>query len=245
MIDHNTVALVTGADRGLGAKFVEILLARGAAKVYVATRQAAEHLSLPTDSRIVPLTLDVTKPDQVEAAAKIAVDITLLINNAGINLQTGPLAATQPDNARIEMEVNYFGTLSMANAFSPQLIASRGAMVNILSILARVALPTMTTLCASKAAALRLTEGLDAVLAPQGVRVLAVMPGAIDTAMSHDYEGDKLSTDDVVNATLDALSIGKREVYVGAMANGVAGMLATDREGIQAQVIGTSPTSAN
>ncbi|MGF6768226.1 NAD(P)-dependent dehydrogenase (short-subunit alcohol dehydrogenase family) [Paraburkholderia sp. GAS199] len=243
-IDKHTVALVTGADRGLGAKFVDILLARGAGKVYAATRRPAADVAHP-DSRVVPIQLDVTDPTQVETAARIADDVTLLINNAGVNVQASALSATQPDDARREMEVNYFGTLSMAKAFSPHLIASRGAMVNILSILARVTLAPMTTLCASKAAALRLTEGLDAELAPHGVRVFAVMPGAIDTDMSRGYEGDKLPTDAVVNATLDALDGGEREVYVGQMANDVARMLAADRATIQAQIIGVPATTAD
>lgn len=245
MIDKHTVALVTGADRGLGAKFVEILLTRGAGKVYAATRRPVKDAAHSADSRIVPLLLDVTDPKQVEEAARIAPDVTLLINNAGVNFQTGALSADQPEHARMEMEVNYFATLSMAKAFSPHLIVARGAMVNILSILARVTLAPMTSLCASKAAALRLTEGLDAELSPHGVRAFAVMPGAIDTDMSRDYEGEKLSTDDVVNATLAALDGGEREVYVGQMATDVARMLAADRATIQAQIIGVSPTSAD
>ncbi|MGF6573750.1 NAD(P)-dependent dehydrogenase (short-subunit alcohol dehydrogenase family) [Paraburkholderia sp. GAS333] len=243
-IDKHTVALVTGADRGLGAKFVEVLLAQGAGKIYAAMRRPAEHPAYPADSRVVPLQLDVTDASQVEAAARIASDVTLLINNAGVNFQAGALSASQPDSARREMEVNYFATLSMAQAFSPQLIAARGAMVNILSILARITLAPMTTLCASKAAALRLSEGLDAELAPHGVRVFAVMPGAIDTDMSRDYEGDKLSTDAVVHATLAALDGGEREVYVGQMANDVARMLAADRLTIQTQIVGARAASA-
>ncbi|SAL54544.1 short-chain dehydrogenase [Caballeronia sordidicola] len=237
MIDHNTVALVTGADRGLGAMFVETLVARGAGKVYAATHRPADANAFQ-NPRVVPVTLDVTNPEDVKRVAAIASDVTLLINNAGVNTQTGALHANQPDRARLEMEVNFFATIAMANAFAPHLIASRGTMVNILSVLARVSLPAMTSLCASKAAGLRLTEGLDAELAPQGVRAYAVMPGAIDTDMSRDYVGDKLTTREVVDATLDAIGGAPREIYIGAMAQGVAGMLAADRSTLHAQILG-------
>ncbi|MBU9597993.1 SDR family NAD(P)-dependent oxidoreductase [Burkholderia multivorans] len=239
MIDQHTIALVTGADRGLGAMFVEMLIARGARKVYAATRKPVD-ATARNDSRIVPITLDVTKPQDVQRAAEVAGDVTLLINNAGVNTQTGPLDAAQPEHARAEMEVNYFGTIAMANAFAPRLIAARGAMVNVLSVLARATLPAMTTLCASKAAGLRLTEGLDAELAPQGVRVYAVMPGAIDTDMSRDYPGDKLTTREVVDATLDAIGGAAREIYIGAMAERISATLSSDRAALHAQLLGAA-----
>ncbi|GAB5097720.1 SDR family NAD(P)-dependent oxidoreductase [Caballeronia sp. HLA56] len=237
MINQNTIALVTGADRGLGAMFVETLLAHGARKVYAATHRPVDASAYP-DPRVVPLTLDVTQSEDVKRAAEIAGDVTLLINNAGVNMQTGPLHAEQPSRARIEMEVNFFATLVMANAFTPALIRTRGAMVNILSVLARVTLPPMTSLCASKAAGLRLSEGLDAELAPQGVRVYAVMPGAIDTDMSRGYDGEKLTTREVVDATLAAIGGAPREIYIGAMAKSVSSMLATDRNTLHAQLLG-------
>lgn len=244
MIDDHTVALVTGANRGVGACFVQALLARGAAKVYATARGAPAAPSETHDGRIVWLRLDVTDASQIQQAAHFASDVTLLINNAGINRQSNLLSPTQIQDARAEMEVNYFGTLEMARAFGAGLITSKGAMINMLSILARVSLPAMVSLCASKAAALRLTEGLGAELSPHGVRVIGVMPGAIDTEMSRGYPGEKLTPAQVVDAALDALAGTAREVYVGQMARDVAGALAHQREDIQAQLLGLPRAAA-
>lgn len=230
----STVALVTGANGGLGRAFVDELLRLGVRKVYAASRSV---LLQPTDERVVPIILDVTAPSQVRAAANQARDVTLLVNNAGINMQSGVFSPNCTDAARREMEVNYFGILSMSQAFAPTLIERQGTMINVLSILARIALAPMATLCASKAAALRLTESLAAELGPQGVHVLALLPGAIDTAMSRDYPGEKLAPLDVVTAALDAVSKRDYEIYVGGMAQGVAAALAADRAAVQAQFL--------
>jgi NAD(P)-dependent dehydrogenase (short-subunit alcohol dehydrogenase family) len=233
---EQAVAFVTGTNRGVGAGFVETLLARGARKVYAAARDPAAIMS--NDPRVVRIALDVTDPAQVAEAARAATDVTLLINNAGVNRLERMLDAGDEDAARAEMEVNYFGTLRMCRAFAPALIANGGAIVNILSILSRVSLPAMGSLCASKAAALRLTEGVRAELVSHGVRVLGVLPGAIDTDMSRHLPPPKLAVSEVVDAALTALDGGPDEVYVGDMAIGVAGGLAADREGVQKQFAG-------
>ncbi|MDN7178344.1 SDR family oxidoreductase [Caballeronia sp. SEWSISQ10-4 2] len=233
---EDSVAFVSGANRGVGARFVTSLLEGGARKVYAAARDCAA--LAPGDSRIVPITLDITDPEQVAQAAAAAGDVTLLINNAGINRLERAILPRDHAAARAEMEVNYFGTLAMCRAFAPALIANRGAVVNMLSILARVALPMMGSLCASKAAALRMTECLRAELAEHHVRVLAVLPGAIDTDMSRDFPPPKLSVNEVVDAVFAALANGPDEVYVGGMAQGVSAGLAADRDAVQKQFAG-------
>jgi NAD(P)-dependent dehydrogenase (short-subunit alcohol dehydrogenase family) len=234
-IEH-AVAFVSGANRGVGAGFIETLLARGASKVYAAARDPSAIVS--TDPRVVRVALDITHPEQVAEAARLATDVTLLINNAGVNALERMLEPRDEEAARAEMEVNYFGNLQMCRAFAPALVANGGAIVNILSILARVSLPAMGSLCASKAAALRLTEGVRAELAGRGVRVLGVLPGAIDTDMSRHLPPPKLSVSEVVDATLAALDGGPDEVYVGDVAAGVAGGLAAAREATQKQFAG-------
>jgi NAD(P)-dependent dehydrogenase (short-subunit alcohol dehydrogenase family) len=233
MLIEGAVAFVSGANRGLGAGFIEALLARGASKVYATAREPSAIAS--RDPRVVRLALDITQPGQVAEAARAAADVTLLINNAGVNHLERMLEPRDEEAARAEMEVNYFGNLRMCRAFAPALIANGGAIVNILSILSRVSLPAMGSLCASKAAALRLTEGVRAELAGRGVRVIGVMPGAIDTDMSRHLPPPKLAVSEVVDAALAALDGGPDEVYVGDMAVGVAGGLAADREGVQKQ----------
>ncbi|PXW27531.1 SDR family NAD(P)-dependent oxidoreductase [Paraburkholderia caballeronis] len=233
---EDSIAFVSGANRGVGAGFVAGLLARGARKVYAGMRDA--DAARFDDPRVVPVPLDVTAPAQVAQAAALAGDVTLLINNAGINRLERVAGPRDPGAARAEMEVNYFGTLEMCRAFAPALTRNGGALVNMLSILARVALPSMGSLCASKAAALRMTEGVRAELAGRGVRVLAVLPGAIDTDMSRDFPPPKLAVAEVVDAVFSALEAdpgGADDVYVGAMAEGVAAGLAADRAAVLAQ----------
>ena len=230
------VAFVSGANRGVGACFVEKLLEQGARKVYAGARDIRAlggH-----DTRMVPVELDITNAEHVARAAALAVDANLLVNNAGINRLEPALAATDPSAAREEMEVNYFGTLNMIRAFAPSLRLSGGAIVNVSSILARVALPSMASLCASKAAALRMTEGVRAELAPHRVRVLSILPGAIDTDMSRDFPPPKIPAAEVVQAVFAALREGGDEVYVGAMAQQIAADLAGDRRAIQMLLAG-------
>jgi NAD(P)-dependent dehydrogenase (short-subunit alcohol dehydrogenase family) len=223
------VAFVTGTNRGIGAQLVKALQARGAAKIYAASRRGAT-----TEAGVVPVRLDITQPDEVAAAAADAGDTTLLINNAGVNYNTPLLSPASEQNARLEMEVNYFGTLAMCRAFAPLLGANGGgAIVNLLSILSRINLPLMGSLCASKAAALSLTHGVRAQLAGQGTLVIAVMPGAVDTDMTCHLPPPKMPPSEVAQAVLDAIEAGMEEVYPGAMAQALAERLAQDPKGLE------------
>jgi NAD(P)-dependent dehydrogenase (short-subunit alcohol dehydrogenase family) len=133
---EGSVALVTGANRGLGKALVAALLEAGAAKVYAAARDARK-LSV-AGSRVVPLTLDTTRPEQVAAAAKSAIDVTLLINNAGALTSYDVLAASQAD-FDADFRTNVHGTLGMIKAFLPALERAPGGatVVNILSLTSR------------------------------------------------------------------------------------------------------------
>ena len=222
--------LITGANGGLGLALVEALLKAGAGQIYAACRDPGR-LALD-HPRVKALTLDVTDPEQVRQAAVIA-DIDILVNNAGLNRQQRLLGTNAPEAAAQEMAVNYFAMLAMIRAFAPVLSERRGAIINVLSILARVALPAMGSLCASKAAALRLTEAVRAELAGR-VQVMAVLPGVIDTAMSRDFPGAKASPEAVARAIIAGLVTGATEVYPDPMAMGVAEGLKVDRAAVQA-----------
>jgi NAD(P)-dependent dehydrogenase (short-subunit alcohol dehydrogenase family) len=144
-----TVALVTGANRGIGKAFADALVARGATKVYAAVRDVASI----TDPRLVPIQLDVTDPDRVEAVARELDDVQVVVNNAGLLHVSFPLSASL-DAARVELETNYLSLVSMTQAFAPVLERNGGgAFVNVLSIFSWVATPLLTTYSASKAAA--------------------------------------------------------------------------------------------
>lgn len=232
------VALITGAGRGLGREFVTQLAARGVRKVYAGARRTQDLATLTEvyPRQVMPLRLDVTDSGHVGQAAQDCSDVTLLINNAGVNAVQGLLASRDVAAVRTEMETNYFGLLAMCRAFAPVLAANGGGtIVNILSILARVNLPLMGSLCASKAAALSLTQGLRAELASQGTRVIGVLPGAIDTDMSRDFPPPKARAADVVSAVLDALEGAADDIYPDAMAQELAVQLAADPDAVERQ----------
>jgi NAD(P)-dependent dehydrogenase (short-subunit alcohol dehydrogenase family) len=173
-----SVALVTGANRGLGRAYARELVSRGAAKVYGAARQPAQ----VTERGVTPIALDITDPERVAEVAKQCADVSLLVNNAGVMRASTFLGAPSLDAARAEMETNYFGTLSMCRAFAPVLAANGGgAVVNILSITSFFTNPFNASYGASKAAAWSLTNGIRLELHHQGTLVVAVHAGFIDT----------------------------------------------------------------
>jgi len=235
---RGSVALVTGANRGIGRAYVEALLARGARKIYVGARRpdGIADLVAVDKATVQAIALDITDAAAVASAAKACRDVTLLVNNAGINRASGLVAAADLSAARAEMETNYFGTLAMCRTFAPVLkVNGGGAIINMLSILSRVSLPLMGSLCASKAAGLSLTLGIRAELAGQGTAVIAVMPGAVDTDMSRDFPPPKMPPREVAEAALSALEQGLEEVYPGAMAAGIAQGLAADPKAVEKQ----------
>ena len=141
--------------------------------------------SVARDGAIEPIQLDITKSDQVAAAAARCGDVSILINNAGIAAFTPALGAPTMDNARREMETNYFGTLAMCRAFAPVLKRNGGgALVNILSVVSWFNAPVQGTYCASKSAEWSLTKAVRFELRAQGTLVVGVHAGYIDTGMT-------------------------------------------------------------
>src|SRR5262249_59849296 len=106
---EGSVALVAGANRGLGQVFARELVSRGAAKVY----GAARHADAVTEPGVTPVALDITDADRVAQVAQQCADVSLLVNNAGVLKYSAFISAPSLDAARAEMETNYFGTLSM------------------------------------------------------------------------------------------------------------------------------------
>jgi NAD(P)-dependent dehydrogenase (short-subunit alcohol dehydrogenase family) len=231
----NSTVLITGATGEIAQALIVALTARGAKKIYLAARNIS---ALKASEHLVPLKMDVTSDDDVQQAAALATDVTLLINNAGVNHNTAFLLAPDLAIAREEFEVNYLAPLRLIRAFAPILIANGGAVLNMLTILARVNLPFMGSYCASKAAALSLTQGLRAELGPKGVRVVAAMPGAIDTRMTAVLSIPKMTTADATAEILDGFEVGEEEIYVGEMARGLAEGLAKDPKGVERQLAG-------
>jgi NAD(P)-dependent dehydrogenase (short-subunit alcohol dehydrogenase family) len=228
-----SVVLITGATGAIAQALIAALTARGAAKIYAAARDIS---ALKASDHLVPTKMDVTSDDDVAKAAALASDVTLLINNAGVNHNTGFMMAPDLKLATEEIEANYLAPLRLTRAFAPALIANGGAVLNMLTILARVNLPFMGSYCASKAAALSLTQGLRGELGPKGVRIAAALPGAVDTRMTAGLTIPKMTTADAATEILDGFEAGEEEIYVGEMARGIAQGLAHDPKAVERQL---------
>jgi NAD(P)-dependent dehydrogenase (short-subunit alcohol dehydrogenase family) len=231
----NSIALVSGANRGLGRAYTDALLALGAAKVYAGARDPASVAI--TDRRLVPVKLDVTQDEDVRAAAEACADVNLLINNAGIMLASPMLAEDSEAALRAEMEVNVFGMLRMVRAFAPVLAKNGGgAIANMLSVVSWFVFPFNASYCASKHAALALTEGVRIQLKSQGTQVVAVYAGFIDTAMAAGFDREKTPPRQVAERTLDGIRNGLNDVYADERSEGIWQAVRTDPAGLHAQM---------
>jgi NAD(P)-dependent dehydrogenase (short-subunit alcohol dehydrogenase family) len=233
---NGCVALVTGANRGIGEGFVRVLLASGASRVYAGSRdpQAAAHLVADFPGRCEAIELDVTDAGEVAASAALCGDVNLLVNNAGVFTQRLLIGASDMSGAREEMEVNYFGVLSMCRAFAPVLAKNGGgAIVNVLSAAAIVNLPIMGGYPPSKAAARSLSTAVRAELAEQGTQVIALIVGSVDTRMASHVSGAKETPEDIARAGLKAIKHGIDEMDTDAMAIEVRAGIALDPKAME------------
>ncbi|UED87618.1 SDR family oxidoreductase [Streptomyces profundus] len=201
------VVLVTGANGGIGTHFVHSALDRGAAKVYATARNPRTW----DDERIVPLPLDVTDSASIDAAVAAAPDVTVLINNAGVSPASESLLSLSEAEIRANMETNFFGPVFLARKFAPVLTARTGSViVDIHSLLSWLAVAGVYS--ASKAALWSATNSLRLELTPQGVHVVGVHVGWVDTAMAAHVEGPKTAPGDLVRVVFDAIEAGEHEV---------------------------------
>lgn len=225
---QGSTALVTGANRGLGAAFVQALLEAGATKVYAAARDPS---GIAAAGGVVPLKLDVTNADDIAAAAAAAGDVNLLINNAGIMAgERDILGAASLAALRKEFETNVVAPLALSQAFAPVLAANGGgAIVNVLSALSWVSLTGTETYSASKAAAWSIGNGLRHVLRERGIQVVSLHVGYMDTDMTRGLPVEKSDPHAVARATLAAVNAGELEV----LADGVSAQL---KQGLSAGV---------
>jgi NAD(P)-dependent dehydrogenase (short-subunit alcohol dehydrogenase family) len=206
---QGTTVLVTGANRGLGRHLVDVLLERGAAKVYAASRVPVSS----GDPRVAGIALDLTNQDTISAAAAIATDATIVINNAGTASFAGPLDS-DPAAVRGEMAVNYDGTFDVVRAFVPVLERNGGgAIVNVLSLLSLASTPPMAGYSASKAAAHSLTQALRPVLRQKGITVHGVYPAGIDTDMLAGIDAPKTPPRQVAEGLLDGLAADQEDIF--------------------------------
>ncbi|MEU6002064.1 SDR family oxidoreductase [Streptomyces sp. NPDC047197] len=204
----NAVAVVTGANRGLG-RLLAVQLVEQGAKVYAAARRP-ESIDLPG---VTPLHLDVTDEQSIREAAVTASDATLLINNAGIS--TGAtLIGGDLDEVRREMETNFFGPLAATRAFAPVIEGNGGgAVLNVLSALSWFHPAGLGSYAASKAAAWALSDATREELAPRGITVSALHVGYMDTDMAAGVPADqKVAAADVAAQALHGIETGLPEI---------------------------------
>jgi NAD(P)-dependent dehydrogenase (short-subunit alcohol dehydrogenase family) len=233
----NAVALVTGSNRGIGRAIAAALLQAGAAKVYAAARDTArlsDVLALDP-RRVVALQLDVADPSSIEAAAKAAPDVTLLVNNAGVLDFGSALDIPLPAVTR-NFEVNFYGPLLMARAFAPVIERQGGgAIVNLSSVVALASMPGLAGYNASKAALWSLTQSLRGSLAPRGVAVHGVFPGPVDTDMAAEITFPKTSPADVARAIVQGVAEDSEDIFPDAMSRQVYESWKADHKAVERQ----------
>lgn len=232
---RESVAIVTGANRGLGKCFVDELIARGATKVYAGARNPetlAPLLDVHGD-KVVPLRLDVTSDEDVRATAGQAGDVSLLINNAGVLESLGLMEAGDLQPLRHEMEVNAYGLARMVLAFAPILAANGGgAVLNVLSVASLVAFPSFGSYAASKAAAMSLTHSLGYELQAQNTTVHGLYAGFIDTGMIDYIEDEKTAPEQVVSAGLNGVESGVMQIDADERSRAIRNALREDPEAV-------------
>jgi NAD(P)-dependent dehydrogenase (short-subunit alcohol dehydrogenase family) len=219
---QDSVVLVTGANRGIGAAFAQALLARGAKKVYAGARNPAS----VTAAGVVPIQLDVTKEAEVARVAEQCRDVSLVVNNAGIARYGAFLSEHSIGDIREQLETNFFGMLRLSQAFAPVLAANGGgALLNVLSVASWINRPQLAGYGATKSAAWALTNGLRHELQDQGTQVLGMHMGFVDTDLTDGLDVAKQTPEAVVKAALDALEAGESEVLADDMTRMIKGGL--------------------
>jgi len=233
---RGSIALVTGANRGIGRALVESLLAHGAARVYATARHEAdlEAIAGLDRQRIVALPLDVTDIAQLARIAEATQDVNLLFNNAGV-LDFGSVLDAPDEAFRRNFDVNCFGLLHATRAFAPALTRNHGAVVNLLTLVALASMPGLGVYNASRAAAWSLTQSLRADLGKKGVKVLGVFPGAVDTDMLKGVDMPKTSPRAVADEVIAALEADAEDVFPDPMSKQLYSEWARDHKGIEHQ----------
>ncbi len=219
---ENKVALITGANRGIGKAILESFIAHGAAKVYAAVRniESVQALVDKYGEKVVPLTVDLSKPETIASAARLATDVEVLVNNAGVYKSGTVLEESVFENWDFHIRVNIFGLIYMAQAFAPILKANGGgAFVQLNSVVSFKSYAGADLYTASKAAAYNVTQSLREHLAEQKTLVLSVHPGPIASDMSSAAGVEAIAEppSQVGEAIVEALASGEFHVYTDSV----------------------------
>lgn len=220
---NDKVVFVTGANRGIGKALVQAALQHGAKKVYAAARNTSDMPDFK-DPRVTAVTLDISKHDQVAAAAANAADVQILINNAGVLASTSVLESSL-DDLQTDMQVNYFGTLNLTRAFVPVIAKNgEGAIASISSILGLASMAGVGGYSASKAALFSAIQSMRAELKPKNIAVFGIFPGPIDTDMTRSMDTPKTSTTETADNIVKAMEAGTEDIFPDPMSAQAGGL---------------------
>lgn len=220
---ENKVVLVTGANRGIGKAIVEAFINHGAAKVYAAVRniKSAEPLVATYGEKVVPIQVDLANEESIIAAAKTAKDVEILVNNAGVSGYSSIFDDKALETLAFELDINLYGLVRIARAFSPVLKANGGgAFVQLNSVGSLKTFPSLATYCASKAASYAITQALKETLAEQGTSVVSVHPGPIKTEMLDGTGFEEIAEPPsfVADGIIEALKNGEFHLFPDTLA---------------------------
>jgi NADP-dependent 3-hydroxy acid dehydrogenase YdfG len=227
------VVLVSGASRGIGAAIVQEMLKAGVAKIYAAARDPQTLPSLE-DSRVVPLRLDITSDASVSAAAAVAKDVDVLVNNAG-SMAFGDYVGNSWETFEDDMQTNYFGTLRVLRAFTPQFVARQSGTIAIVSsVVGLSAVPLMAGYSASKAALHSITQSLRGTLERDNVTVVGIYPGPIETVLAREVPYPDKATPAFAAANIvKGIAEGRTYIFPDPMAQQVEQLWSTDNRKLE------------
>ncbi|MGX7004313.1 SDR family oxidoreductase [Caballeronia sp. KNU42] len=224
--------LVTGANRGIGAALVRAFLKHGAGKVYAGVRDLS---AMPdfNDGRVSAVQLDITRPDDVSAAAQKLAEIDVLVNNAGVMTGSDILSATLAQLAA-DMDVNYYGTVRVVQAFAPLIEKSGGGVIaNVISVLGLAPMSYAAGYSISKAALLSATQAARASLKSKKIKVVGIFPGPIDTQMASRLPIEKTSPDVAAEEILKGLIEDQEDIYPDPVSKQVSGIWSRNPKGLE------------
>jgi len=215
--------LITGGSAGIGLAFALKFLELGNEVIVTGRRQAVLDAVKAKHPKLHTIQSDVADPEQIAAlAARVKADfpkLDVLMNNAGVG---GPKNLRVPvaDLSGLlgEVTVNVGGVIRTTAALIDILTANRGAVINVSSALAFVPAPAMPIYSATKAAVHSFTQSLRFQLEDSGVEVIELMPPAVRTEMTSEFDEagiSTISTDALVKQSFAALRAGKREIRPG------------------------------
>ena len=209
--ENSKVWFITGASSGFGKALTQYAVSQGHRVVATARRQEKlESLAKTAPEQIFPISMDVTKREEVKRAVKKAIDkyhsIDILINNAGYGI-VGALEETPEAAFRNQMETNFFGAITVTQEVLPQLRKQKnGAIVNMSSMGGNMSFGGFSAYSASKFALEGASEALAQEVAPFGIKTMIVEPGAFRT----EFAGSALkhmpkieAYDEIVGGTRD------------------------------------------